>query len=161
MDRLWTPWRYHYISSGPPPGGCIFCDKPANPDDAANFILARGRLNYALLNLYPYTNGHILIAPYAHLADLDELPADAATELMAMTQQAIRALKAVYRPEGINCGMNLGTCAGAGVAAHLHMHVLPRWSGDASFMTTIGETRVLPEELPVTWRRLREAWPAL
>lgn len=160
MDRLWTPWRYRYITGGLPPGGCVFCEKPVDTDDSANFIIARGRLNYALLNLYPYTNGHIIIAPYAHVAELDLLPGDAAAELMAMTQQAVRALKAVYQPDGLNCGMNLGACAGAGVPGHLHMHVLPRWPGDASFMTSIGETRVLPEELPVTWQRLRAAWPA-
>lgn len=158
MDRLWSPWRYQYITGGTPPGECIFCAKPASGDDEAQLIVARGRLTYALLNLYPYTNGHLLIAPYAHVAQLDELPADAAAELMEMTQQAVRALRAVYKPEGLNCGMNLGSCAGAGVAGHLHMHVLPRWTGDASFMTSIGETRVLPEELSTTWRRIREAW---
>jgi ATP adenylyltransferase len=160
LDRLWSPWRYTYITSGPPAEGCIFCNKAAGEDDAANLVIARGRHNYALLNLFPYTNGHILIAPYAHIAQLDELPEQTAAELMEMTRQAVRVLRAVYRPEGLNCGMNLGASAGAGVAAHLHMHVLPRWTGDASFMTSIGETRVLPEDLPTTWRRLREAWGA-
>lgn len=160
MDHLWSPWRYRYITGGTPAGGCIFCLKAADGQDAENLVVARGRHNYALLNLYPYTNGHLLIAPYAHLAQLEDLPAEAAAELMAMTQDAVRALRAVYRPEGLNCGMNLGACAGAGVAGHLHMHVLPRWGGDASFMTTIGETRVLPEELPLTWQRLRDAWPS-
>jgi ATP adenylyltransferase len=160
VDHLWSPWRYRYITGGTPAGGCVFCLKAADGHDEENFVVFRGRHNYALLNLYPYTNGHLLIAPYAHLAHLEDLPAEAAAELMAMTQDAVRALRAVYRPEGINCGMNLGACAGAGVAGHLHMHVLPRWGGDASFMTTIGETRVLPEELPVTWQRLRDAWPS-
>jgi ATP adenylyltransferase len=160
VDHLWSPWRYRYITGGTPAGGCVFCLKAADGHDEENLVVFRGRHNYALLNLYPYTNGHLLIAPYAHLAHLEDLPAEAAAELMAMTQDAVRALRAVYRPEGINCGMNLGACAGAGVAGHLHMHVLPRWGGDASFMTTIGETRVLPEELPVTWQRLRDAWPS-
>lgn len=160
MDRLWSPWRYNYITGGPPQEGCVFCNKAAGGDDAANLVIARGQYNYALLNLFPYTNGHILIAPCAHVAQLDELPARTAAELMEMTRQAVRALRAVYKPEGLNCGMNLGASAGAGVAGHLHMHVLPRWTGDASFMTSIGETRVLPEELSVTWRRLREAWGA-
>lgn len=158
LDRLWSPWRYTYITSGPPPEGCVFCNKAASGDDAANLVIARGEYNYVLLNLFPYTNGHILIVPYAHVAQLDELPEQTAAELMEMTRQAVRALRSVYRPEGFNCGMNLGASAGAGVAAHLHMHVLPRWTGDASFMTSICETRILPEELPSTWRRLREAW---
>lgn len=160
MDHLWSPWRYRYITGGAPAGGCVFCLKAADGHDEENFVVARGRHNYALLNLYPYTNGHLLIAPYAHLAQLEDLPREAAAELMAITQDAVRALRAVYRPEGLNCGMNLGACAGAGVAGHLHMHVLPRWGGDVSFMTSIGETRVLPEELPVTWQRLRDAWPS-
>lgn len=160
MDHLWSPWRYRYITGGAPAGGCVFCLKAADGHDEENLVVARGRHNYALLNLYPYTNGHLLIAPYAHLAQLEDLPAKAAAELMAMTQDAVRALRAVYHPEGLNCGMNLGACAGAGVAGHLHMHVLPRWGGDVSFMTSIGETRVLPEELPVTWQRLRDAWPS-
>lgn len=158
MDHLWSPWRYGYVTSGPAPGGCIFCQKGEPGGDEANLLVARGAHNYALLNLYPYTNGHLLIAPYAHVADLEDLPPEAAAELMAMTQRAVRALKTAYRPQGINCGMNLGACAGAGVAGHLHMHVLPRWPGDVSFMTSIGETRVLPEDLAVTWQRLREAW---
>lgn len=161
MDHLWSPWRYRYITGGVPAGGCVFCVKGEGGEDEANLVVARGRYNYALLNLYPYTNGHLLIAPYAHVAELGELDGETAAEMMAMTQQAVRTLGAVYRAEGFNCGMNLGSCAGAGVAGHLHMHVLPRWPGDVSFMTSVGETRVLPEDLGTTWRRLREAWPGV
>jgi ATP adenylyltransferase len=158
VDHLWSPWRYRYITGGAPAGGCVFCLKGEPGNDQENLVLARGRFNYALLNLFPYTNGHLLIAPYEHAANLEDLPPETAAELMAMTQDAVRALRALYNPEGINCGMNLGACAGAGIAGHLHMHVLPRWFGDVSFMTTVGETRVLPEDLPRTWERLRAAW---
>lgn len=161
MDRLWSPWRYRYVSKATPADACIFCAKQAEDRDAENLILHRGRHSFALLNLYPYTTGHLMVAPYSHIAMLDELPAEAAAELMELTQTSVRLLRAVYRPHGLNVGMNLGECAGAGIAGHLHMHVLPRWPGDANFMTTIGETRVMPEELGETWRRLREAFAGL
>lgn len=149
------------MSKAAPSDACIFCAKQAEARDQENLILHRGRHNFALLNLYPYTTGHLMVAPYAHIAMLDELPPEAAAELMDLTQTAVRLLRAVYRPHGLNVGMNLGECAGAGIAGHLHMHVLPRWPGDANFMTTIGETRVMPEELGETWRRLREAFGRL
>lgn len=159
MDRLWTPWRYQYISSAPaPPEGCIFCIKPAAQDDEANLILHRGRHAFVLLNLFPYNNGHLMVAPYAHAATLEEIDQPTADELFTLTRHAEALLRRVYRPQGINIGMNIGACAGAGVAGHIHMHLLPRWVGDAGFITTVGETRVLPEELPTTLRRLKEAW---
>lgn len=158
MERLWSPWRYRYVSKATPADACIFCAKHAGRNDEENLIVHRGRHNFILLNLYPYTTGHLMVAPYAHVAMLDELPAEAAAELMELTQAAVRRLREVYRPHGLNVGMNLGECAGAGIAGHLHMHILPRWPGDANFMTTIGETRVMPEELPETWRRLSEAF---
>ncbi|MBI5085809.1 MAG: HIT domain-containing protein [Acidobacteria bacterium] len=158
MDRLWSPWRYQYVSKALPSDSCVFCAKAAQENDDENLILHRGRYNYVLLNLYPYTTGHLMIAPYEHIANLEDLPPAAAGELMSLTQQAVRHIRAVYRPQGLNAGMNLGECAGAGIAGHLHMHVLPRWPGDASFMTTIGETRVMPEDLPETWRRLKAAF---
>ena len=157
MDRLWTPWRYRYITHADPSEGCIFCVKAAQNEDAENYIVHRGKFNFVLLNLFPYTNGHIMIAPYAHIATLAATPQDALAEMMRLTRQAEVNLSAVYRPDGLNIGMNLGASAGAGVAGHIHMHVLPRWTGDANFMSTIGETRVLPEELPVTLRETREA----
>ncbi len=157
MDRLWSPWRYRYVSQAASDDACIFCSKPLGGDEA-NLVLHRGVHNYVLLNLYPYTNGHLMVAPYEHVADLESLNSEALTEMMALTQEAVRHLKAVYRPQGVNLGMNLGECAGAGIAGHLHMHVLPRWFGDANFMTTIGETRVLPEDLSETWRKLRAAF---
>jgi ATP adenylyltransferase len=131
--------------------------KHASGNDEENLILLRGQFNYLMLNLYPYTTGHLMVAPYAHLPNLDDLPPEAAREMMDLTQKAVRALRAVYRPQGLNVGMNLGECAGAGIAGHSHMHVLPRWVGDANFLSTVGETRVIPEELPQTWRRVRQA----
>lgn len=160
MDRLWSPWRYRYVSKASPQDACIFCAKASEARDEENYILLRAEFNYLLLNLYPYTTGHLMVAPYAHIANLDELPRETAVEMMGLTQRAVRALRAVYRPQGLNVGMNLGECAGAGIAGHAHMHVLPRWTGDANFMTTVGETRVMPEDLPDTWRRLTAALAA-
>lgn len=158
MDRLWSPWRYQYVSRAAPGDPCIFCSKPAAGDDRASHILLRAEHNFILLNLYPYTSGHLMIAPYRHVARLSDLDPAALAEMIALAARAERALTEVYRPQGLNLGMNLGECAGAGVAGHLHMHVLPRWMGDASFMTTIGETRVLPEDLDTTYEKLAGAF---
>ena len=158
MDHLWSPWRYQYLSGEVPQSDCIFCDKAAAKDDAKELVVWRGRHNFVLLNLYPYTNGHIMIAPYAHVARLEDAAEDAAAELMRIAQRAERHLREVYHPEGFNLGMNVGKAAGAGVAGHIHMHLLPRWVGDANFMTTVGETRILPEDLDVTYRKLSQAF---
>ncbi|MGO9240029.1 MAG: HIT family protein [Bryobacteraceae bacterium] len=157
MDRLWSPWRYRYVSGDLPPGECVFCAKPREADEQG-LILFRGRHNFVLLNLFPYTTGHLMVAPYAHLANLEDLPQETAVEMLALARRAVVCLKRVYRPEGLNVGLNLGQCAGAGIADHLHMHVLPRWTGDANFLSTIGETRVLPEDLGETWRKLSAAF---
>jgi ATP adenylyltransferase len=157
MDRLWSPWRYQYVSHAQPAVECIFCAKPT-ADDSAGLILHRGRRCYALLNLYPYNTGHLMIAPYDHVATLADCPAETAAELMELTRHAEGLLRRAYNPHGVNIGMNVGECAGAGVAGHIHMHVLPRWPGDVNFMTTVGETRVLPEDLATTWTKLRTAW---
>lgn len=157
MDRLWSPWRYRYVSATGPSQLCIFCGKAAESKDDTNYILLRAQRNFMLLNLYPYTSGHLMIAPYEHVATLGEAHPETLAEMMRLTQRAEQALQSEYKPGGINVGMNLGECAGAGVAGHIHMHVLPRWAGDASFMTTVGETRVLPEELESTYVRLKKA----
>jgi ATP adenylyltransferase len=143
------------VSSGAGHEGCLFCSKAAGSDDRANYVVLRAEHNFILLNLYPYTSGHLMIAPYAHVATLAEAAPEALAEMMRLTARAEAALRKLYKPEGLNIGMNVGACAGAGVAGHIHMHVLPRWCGDASFMSTVGETRVLPEELGTTWERLR------
>jgi ATP adenylyltransferase len=157
MDRLWSPWRYRYVSTAGKGGGCIFCEKAASTDDRGNYVVLRAERNFLLLNLYPYTNGHLMIAPYEHVATLEEADPATLEEMMRLTARAQKALREVYRPGGFNIGMNLGECAGAGVAGHIHMHVLPRWFGDASFMSTVGETRVLPETLESTYDRLKSA----
>jgi ATP adenylyltransferase len=160
MDRLWTPWRYRYVSSAQSPGGCIFCVKAASSDDRANYIVLRAERNFLMLNLYPYTSGHLMIAPYEHVATLGGAPQETLDEMMRLTARAEKALGHVYRPDGFNIGMNLGVSAGAGVPGHIHMHVLPRWTGDASFMTTVSETRVLPETLDTTYDRVKAALSA-
>ena len=156
MDRLWSPWRYQYVSQAPEQPACIFCEHAAATQDEQNYVLHRARFNFVLLNLYPYTNGHLMIAPYRHVPDLVETPPETLAEMMKLAQAAEAALRAEYHPEGINVGFNLGRCAGAGVAGHLHLHMLPRWFGDTSFMTAIGETRVLPEDLRATYQKLRK-----
>jgi ATP adenylyltransferase len=158
MEYLWTPWRYAYISTADKSVGCIFCDAINANDDHATRIVHRGTHCFVILNTFPYTNGHVMIVPYAHLDELRKLPSDSAAEMMALSQRVEGILREIYRPDGINLGMNLGKAAGAGVAGHLHMHVLPRWVADANFMTVVGETRVLPETLETTWEKLRNAF---
>jgi len=162
MDHLWSPWRYQYVSKAAEPdqGGCVFCEKAAENRDAENYIVHRARLNFVILNLYPYTSGHLMVVPYEHVATLNEARPETLAEMMELTRRAEHALEALYRPHGFNAGMNIGEAAGAGVAGHIHMHVLPRWRGDANFMSVIGETRVLPEALDETWRRLVRAFEA-
>lgn len=158
MDRLWSPWRYKYISTAGQGEGCIFCDKPAAGDDRASLIVHRGERSFVLLNLYPYTSGHVMVAPYDHVATLEDADEAVAVEMMLLSRLCQRVLRQVYRAPGFNLGMNIGECAGAGVAGHIHMHVLPRWTGDANFLSTVGETRVLPEDLETTYERLSAAF---
>jgi ATP adenylyltransferase len=156
MDYVWSPWRFRYVSEAPGGRECFLCTavQGGAPRDREHRVLYRGRKNLILLNIFPYTNGHTMIAPYAHVSDFAALDPETAGEMMELAQKAQAALEASYHPEGYNIGMNLGRCAGAGLADHLHLHVLPRWTGDASFMTTIGETRVLPESLDETYDKL-------
>ena len=159
MEFLWSPWRYDYIASGgKTPASCVFCVGERSEADLERLIVHRGGLNFVILNMFPYTSGHFMVAPYAHLASLDGASSDQMSEMMELAQRGIRAQRRLYNPEGFNLGMNLGHCAGAGVREHFHLHVVPRWVGDANFMTVTGETRVLPEELSVTCRRLSEAF---
>jgi len=158
MDRIWSPWRYAYVSEARQDDACIFCEKAAEDRDAANYVLYRGERNFLLLNLFPYTTGHLMIAPYEHVATLGEAQPGTLAEMMELVRASERHLRAIYRPPGMNLGMNVGECAGAGVAGHIHMHVLPRWPGDSSFMTTVGETRVLPEALEITYEKLARAF---
>ena len=163
FERLWTPHRMAYIKgTGKPTGpgedeGCPFCLAPKLSDEEG-LIVARGALVYAVLNLYPYNSGHVLVIPYRHVPDYTDLEAAEVAEFSAFTQHAILALRAASTPHGFNIGMNLGTVAGAGIAAHLHQHVVPRWGGDTNFMPVVARTRVLPELLPDTRKVLAEAW---
>jgi len=162
MDYIFTPWRYAYITSADRAPSCIFCDRAPSigancENDEANLVLHRGEHCFIIANAFPYTSGHVMIVPYAHLDRLDLLPAAAASEMMALAQQVETVLRELYHPDGINLGMNIGKAAGAGVAGHIHMHVLPRWVADANFMSVIGETRVLPESVSITAQRIREA----
>ncbi len=156
MDYLWTPWRFAYITGAGKTPGCLFCEQAKANDDRKALIIHRGQHCFIMLNAFPYTNGHVMIAPYEHVDQLAKLSAAAATEMMALTQRMETALRAVYHPDGLNLGMNLGRAAGAGVADHIHMHVLPRWVGDSNFMTPVGETRVLPEDLATTYEKLKK-----
>jgi len=158
VDYLWTPWRYQYITTADLPAECVFCAAAAGPDDRETFIVHRAQYNFIILNRFPYTNGHVMIVPYGHLASLAELTEECAVEMTLLARQTEVHLRTIYHPDGMNLGMNLGKSAGAGIAGHLHLHVLPRWTGDTNFMTVTAETRVLPEALEDTWRRLREAF---
>jgi len=158
MDYLFTPWRFQYVSTADKAEGCPFCRKLEAGDDRRALIVHRASHNFVILNLYPYTAGHVMIVPYQHLDSLQKLAADAATEMMALAQRLEGTLRKLYDPDGINLGMNLGKAAGAGVAGHIHMHVLPRWVADSNFMTTIAETRVLPESLETTWEKIKAAF---
>lgn len=155
MDFLFTPWRYAFVTSGEKASGCIFCELSQAHDDEKNLIVHRDKHCFVILNAYPYTSGHVMVVPYQHVDQLQLLPEPAAREMMSLTRRLEGILRELYRPEGLNLGMNLGKAAGAGIAGHIHMHVLPRWIADANFISVIGETRVLPEDLATTYERIR------
>ena len=158
MDFIWSPWRYDYLASGGVKApSCVFCVGEDRTHDAERLIVFRGTHNFVILNLFPYTSGHLMVAPYEHLDTIVSAKADQLTEMMQLSQKSIAVLQKLYRADGFNLGMNLGSAAGAGVREHFHLHVVPRWIGDASFMTIVGETRVLPEELQKTYERIKAA----
>jgi ATP adenylyltransferase len=162
LERIWAGWRAAYIESvtSEPSNdtACLFCElAAADPDDA--LVVARDELVFAVMNAYPYVSGHLMLAPLRHEAELDGLRDDEAAALMAITQRATTALKAAFRPDGLNVGANVGRAAGAGVPGHVHLHVLPRWGGDTNFMTSVAETRVIPEDIRTSWQKLKDAWP--
>ena len=163
LERLWAGWRAPYVAGAAEtpstgPDDCLFCELASAPDEES-LVVARDELVFAVMNAYPYASGHLMIAPLRHEAELENLKGDEATAVMTMTQHAVTALKSAYTPDGINAGLNLGRPAGAGVPGHVHVHVLPRWTGDTNFMTTVAETRVLPEDLRTSWEKVRAAWP--
>ncbi len=154
MDYIFTPWRYAYVTGASGARTCIFCDALSSKNDREVWIVYRGRYNFVILNAFPYTSGHVMIVPNEHVDELQKLSSDAAHEMMDLSQKTEAVLRRVYHPEGVNLGMNIGKAAGAGVAGHIHMHVLPRWTADSNFMTVVGETRILPESLEITYDRL-------
>ncbi len=156
MDTLFTPWRFAYVTTANNPGDCVFCGLIQAKNDEQALIVHRAKYCFVVLNAFPYTSGHTMVVPYDHVDQLQKLSSSAAEEMMALTQRLEGVLRDIYRPDGLNLGMNLGKAAGAGVASHIHMHVLPRWFADVNFMTSVGETRVLPEDLPTTYKRIRE-----
>jgi diadenosine tetraphosphate (Ap4A) HIT family hydrolase len=164
LDRLWAGWRGEYVAGvddDGPAAGCVFCAILASdlpPEET--YVVWRGERCAAILNAYPYTSGHLMVMPVRHVGELEQLTLEETAELWAGVTTAVVALKAAYRPEGINFGANLGRAAGAGIPGHFHVHALPRWNGDSSFMTSVAEARVLPEALSATWEKLTAAWPA-
>ncbi len=162
MEHLWAPWRMAYIApETPQPQGCIFCTQPAENRDAEHHILYRGEHCFMMLNLYPYNNGHLMIAPYQHVGTIEGLPPETLTELMTQAQLALKALRAAMKPDGFNMGINQGKVAGAGFADHMHLHIVPRWNGDTNFMPVVADTKVMPEHLDVVYQKLKEAIAAV
>jgi ATP adenylyltransferase len=160
MDRLWSPWRLQYVSGKTKDGtGCVFC-APSDAAESDSLVVHDGRVSYVVLNLYPYNNGHLMVVPRRHVATLRELTAEELQEIALFTQRAEAVLTSAYQPDGINVGINLGKSAGAGIHEHLHVHLVPRWNGDTNFMTVVGETRVLPEDLAATVTRLKPLFDA-
>ncbi len=155
MDRLWAPWRMEYLMADAH-DGCIFCEKPGEDDDRKNLILLRTPLSFIILNAYPYNNGHLMVAPFRHVGTLGELTPEERCDLMETVAGAEGILTRAFAPQGMNVGINLGHCAGAGVPGHVHVHIVPRWEGDTNFMPVLGRTRVIPELLAETYDRLRE-----
>lgn len=157
MEQVWAPWRIQYIQMEKPED-CILCQKPKEGDDEENYILYRGSANFVILNSYPYNPGHLMVAPYRHVAVLDELTSDELAEHFEMVCRFTRLLREVFNPQGFNLGINLGKVAGAGIDDHIHTHIVPRWQGDTNFMPVIAETRVIPEALAETYAKLKDGF---
>jgi ATP adenylyltransferase len=157
-QRLWAPWRLEYIK-GPKSDECIFCVKPADGDDRANYVVTRGTRCFVMLNAYPYNNGHVMVAPYEHVPTIEDLDDDALLDLMHLSQRSLQAIREAYSPDGFNLGVNQGAVAGAGVADHVHLHVVPRWGADTNFMPVVGDARVLPQSLEDSYATLSGLFP--
>lgn len=158
MDFLWSPWRMKYVQGNVEPVECVFCHELSQTNDGESLIVHRGSNVFVLLNRYPYTTGHLMVVPFSHTASLELLDQDTRAEMIELTTQAVEVLKKIYKPDGFNIGANIGSAAGAGVAGHVHIHIVARWVGDTNFMSTLGETRVLPEELGATYQRICSSW---
>ena len=160
MKHLWSPWRMKYIEIDEKEEGCVFCIAQTKKDSAANLIAFRGEHAYVILNLYPYTSGHLMVVPFEHKPNLEELDSSTRAEMMELTSQCMTVLRKIYNPQAFNIGANIGEAAGAGILDHVHIHIVPRWAGDTNFMSTLGETRVLPESLEDTYTRVRKMFTA-
>lgn len=161
MEQLWAPWRMAYIDgSGKKDDGCIFCTKPAEQRDEENLLLYRGERCFVMMNLFPYNNGHLMVAPYAHVPTIEELDPATLTDIMVTAQHCLATLRAAMNPHGFNMGINQGTVAGAGIADHVHYHIVPRWNGDTNFMPVLADVKVMPDFLQNTYRQLKEKWLA-
>jgi ATP adenylyltransferase len=158
MKYIWSPWRMSYILQNKDENGCVFCKAQEIPDGSENLILYRGKRSFVILNRYPYTSGHLMVVPFQHEASLEGLDAATRAELLELANQVMKMLGNEYQAQGFNVGINIGEAAGAGITDHIHLHVVPRWSGDTNFMSSLGETRVLPETLEDTYRRMKNAW---
>ncbi len=161
MDHLWSPWRMKYMQQHEQPTGCVFCMAAQRADSSENLVVKRGLHAFAILNRYPYTSGHLMVVPFPHVSTIEDLDSAARAEIMELVNQSLGVLRAVYHPEAFNVGANIGAAAGAGIASHVHVHVVPRWGGDTNFMTTIGNARIIPEDLEETHRRMHEQWQIL
>ncbi len=158
MKHLWSPWRMAYIEDRNSEPGCLFCLRLAEADGTENLILHRGRHAFVILNRFPYTNGHMMVVPIQHQASLEALDEPTRSEVMELATRSLKVLRRAYGAEAFNLGINIGAAAGAGVADHVHLHVVPRWAGDTNFMATLAGARVIPEDLAITYQRLSEAW---
>lgn len=158
MDHMWSPWRMDYIMNQGSSAGCVFCNAAKQTADAQNLVVARGKTAFVILNRYPYTSGHVMAVPYCHAPSIEDLPADVRAEVMELANQMVKVLRAIYHPQGFNLGINMGEAAGAGIADHVHFHVVPRWFGDTNFMSAVGNTRVLPESLEDSYQRICQEW---
>lgn len=160
MDQMFAPWRMAYIDSADRQEDCIFCDFPKENKDRERLILARGEKVFVILNAFPYNPGHLMVAPFRHEGEYEQLHEDEFVEMHRFGQRCVGVLKKAMNPQGFNMGINIGKAAGAGFAGHVHLHIVPRWNGDTNFMPVTGETRVLPETLHETWKKLKKVWEA-
>ena len=158
MNHLWSPWRMEYIENNSKEEGCVFCNVLAQNDGAENLIAYRGKRSFVILNRFPYTSGHLMVIPFEHKPNLEELDSETRAEIMELTSRCTTVLKQIYNAQGFNIGVNIGEAAGAGVLGHVHIHIVPRWKGDTNFMSTVGGTRVLPEALEDTYKRVKDAF---
>jgi len=156
LEIMYTPWRYDYVSTVDDRTGCIFCEKSASSEDRKNLVVLRAEKCFAMLNLFPYSSGHLMIAPYEHTGTIESLDAETLSEMMSVAKTCMKATREAFSNEGFNIGINIARIAGAGITDHVHMHVVPRWAGDANFMPVVSETRVLPLSLDGVWERLTE-----